>query len=381
MAAVRKLKSYLTQEGEVVFVDPDAGHLPLIRRFAPGFEIRSAPPLPGFQPNLVRTRRIMTGLTRETLAEADDELLWDLHTKGLAGRLPNAREGTATFLDLKVELARRELLDCWLCGHACGVNRFLKPGKCGLREKGYVAETFIHVAEEAPVTPAGSIKLFQCALNCDGCQVWEVIHIHEAVMAKHGRVLDESVWQTCSDFDRAATIEFVGGNPTESLYAILKVLTTMPPTLSGKPLVWNDHGYTMPVAYDLLHGIVDAYLPDFKGCDPCVERISKVTGYWGCMTSGIDRMLTQPARIIVRILLLPGHVACCHAPALRWLGQFKDRLWVSLLPFIPDYRALKDPQLNRRTSAVEMAEVKSLMHSLALRDVEEKPEEFWRTLA
>ncbi len=379
MESVRDLKCYVTQQGEVVFVDPDEGHLPLIRRFCPGFEIRSVAPPPGFRPNLVRTRAFRTGLTRETLTEEDDELLWDLHAKGLAGRLPNAGEGegTATLLDLKVELARRELLDCRLCGHQCGVNRFLKPGACGLRDQAYVAETFGHIGEEAVITPAASIKLFQCALNCDGCQVWEVIHVHEAVMAKHGRMLDETVWDNWSDLDRASTIEFVGGNPTESLYAVLRALTAMPPALAGKPLVWNDHGYTMPVALDLLHGVVDVYLPDFKGCDRCVDRISKAKGYWSCVTGGIQRMLGQPARIIVRLLIVPGHVGCCHAPALKWLSQYRERLWVSLLPFIPDYRALKDPELNRRTSAKEMAEVKALVCAVGLRDVDEKPEAFW----
>ena len=377
MSAVRKIKSYLTQEGEVVFVDPDETHIPLLRQFNPAFRVRSAPPPSDFCPNLQRTRAIRIGLSRQTLTEADDEALWGIHADGLAGRLRNALDGSVTLLDVKVELARREFLDCRLCGHRCGVNRFLTPGKCGLKEKAYVAETFVHVGEEVVITPAGTIKLYQCAMNCAGCHAWEVIHQREAIMAKTGQILDEAAWKTCENFDRAATIEIVGGNPTESLLPVLKAMVGMPPRLWKKPLVWNDHGYTMPISYDLLHGIVDIYLPDFKGCDACVEKISKVTGYWECVTTGIKRMLKQHARIIVRILVLPGHVGCCHAPTLLWLSQYRDRLWVSLLPFIPDYRALKDPELNRRTSVTEMAEVKALVREAGLRDVDEQAVGFW----
>ncbi len=119
------------------------------------------------------------------------------------------------------------------------------------------------------------------------------------------------------------------------------------------------------------------YLPDFKGTDRCMEQISRVKGYWDCVTKGIVRMINQKAKIIVRILVLPGHLECCHKPSLEWLAQYRHLLWVSLLEFTPDYRALKDPALNRRTGKDEMAEIKSLVQKVGLRDVDETPEKFW----
>ncbi|MBO3804350.1 MAG: hypothetical protein JTT11_10890, partial [Candidatus Brockarchaeota archaeon] len=268
MTQLRKIKSYLT-EGEVVFVDPGPEHLPLIHRFNPNFTIRSVPPLPGFIPNLTKTRAIRTGLPKEKLSEVDDEILWQIHADGLAGRLKGFQDSSATLLDVKIELAKRELLACCLCAHLCGVNRILKPGKCGLKERAYVLAPFVHIGEEAVITPAGTIKLFQCALHCAGCQSWEIIHQKEEVMARQGRLLDGTIWSLCHDFEQAATIEFVGGNPDENLLAILQALAEMPKSLWSKPIVWNNHGYTTEVVYNLLDGIVDVYLPDFKGCDPC----------------------------------------------------------------------------------------------------------------
>ncbi len=276
-----------------------------------------------------------------------------------------------------MELTRRVLLDCRLCGHKCGVNRFLKPGACGLRDRAYVAEVFTHVSEEVPVTPAGSVKLFQCALNCAGCQVWEVIHVSEAVMAKHSRILDETIWDECSDFDRAATIESVGGNPTESLFAILQALVGMSPALATKPIVWNCHPFETPIALTLLDGTVDSYIPDLKGCSACLQRFAGVAGYWERATTAIRAMLAQRARTIVPLLPLPGHRECCLRPAVEWLSGFRDRLWVSYIEYVPDHKALTDPTLNRRLTREEAHDARTLIRAAGLRDVVEDPEAFW----
>ncbi len=375
----RKIKVYLMPNGEAHFVDPGLEHLPLLQRLNPEFKIKMVWPPHDFVPNLAQTKGVSTGLTFGDLAHADDDLIWKLHGDGLGGKLSFEKTGSASLLDLKIELAKRELLDCRLCGQCCGINRFLNPGKCGLREAAYVAESFLHIGEEVVLTPTGTFKIFGCGLNCAGCQAFEIIHVKEEVMAKQGQLLDATVWTSCPDFKIAATIEFVGGNPSERLYPILKVLDDMPPNLSSKPLVWNDHSYTAPIVYEILNGVVDVYLPDFKGCDGCTERISKVKGYWEYATASIKNMLKQRARIIVRVLVLPGHFECCHKPSLEWLAQYRDRLWISVLQFIPDFRALKDPQLNRPTSKEEIEEVRKLMNALSLRDVDEQSEEFWKS--
>jgi putative pyruvate formate lyase activating enzyme len=359
------------------FLDPGLEHLELIQRLNPGFRLKMNWPPHDFVPNLARTRNLRTGLSRSTLTEMDSELVWEMHRQAVRGMVSTRDDHSASLLDIKVELARRELLDCGLCGHLCRVNRFLTPGKCGLKSNAFVVPPFLHIGEEPVITPAATLKLFQCALNCQGCQSWEIIHQKEAVLLKEALVLDQTIWSKCSDFWKAAAIEFVGGNPDESIYTILSALTALPPELTSKPIVWNTHGYGTPVVYELLNGVVDIYIPDFKGCDACVERISRVKGYWGYVTSGVEAMLRQKARVIVRVLVLPGHVACCHRPALEWLAQHRDRLWMSLMQFVPDYRALESTDLNRPTSEAEMTEVRSIMSRLKLRDVEQEPEKFW----
>ena len=376
--ALRIIKSLVTRDGLAYFVDPGPEHLELIRSLYPNFQMRMAWPPHDFVPNLQRTRTIPTGIALNTLPNIDDEILWERHRQAMHGQISTRRQDdSASPLHIKEELAKRKLLDCDLCAHLCHVNRFLKAGICGLKNQAFVVKPFLHIGEEAVIKPAATLKLFGCALDCQGCLSWEILHPKKAVLLKQALLLDETIWANCSDFWKAPVIEFVGGNPDESIYPIFSALTALPSHLSFKPIVWNTHGYGSPVVYELLDGVVDIYLPDFKGCDPCVEQISKVRGYWGYVTSGIEAMLRQNVRVIVRILVLPGHAACCHKPTLEWLAQHRDRLWMSLMQFVPDYRALGSTDLNRPASETEMAEVRRIMKALKLRDVEEEPEKFW----
>ncbi len=63
--------------------------------------------------------------------------------------------------------------------------------------------------------------------------------------------------------------------------------------------------------------------------------------------------------MIVRHLVLPGHVDCCTKPALRWLAGHTSEALVNIMDqYHPDYLVLRDPRtyaaIDRRPSADEM---------------------------
>lgn len=370
------MKGYKVGE-KIVLVDPSIRELPLIKKFNPDFNVRPAKIGPDFIPNRKRIREIRTGYSLEELAGLKDSELCDIHQAGLAGLL-QGQANSATLFDVKIELAKREYSRCFLCGHECGVNRLVRQGVCGLSEKAYVADVFVHVNEEEIITPSFSLKLMGCSLDCMGCQSWEIIHLKEQMMEEQAMLLDPDVWNACQDANLAKTVQFVGGNPDESLLACLQALQGLPEPLNQMPLVWNTHNYGSGKLYEILEGIVDVYLPDFKGCSECVEKISKVNNYWDYATHGIKAMVSQHAWIIVRILILPGHIPCCHKPTLKWLSQYKDKVWISLLQYIPDYKGLRDSQLGRPTSDEDMERAKELTASFGLRNTDDSPELFWQ---
>ncbi|MCX5909674.1 MAG: radical SAM protein [Deltaproteobacteria bacterium] len=337
-----KHKAYALKNGEIIFIDPNLEIFELIKIISPGFEIVSQPPLRGFIPNIRKISGPLIGKDS---------------------------------LHLKIELARRSLNRCDLCGWNCGVNRYGESGKCGLKEKAYCSVPFVHICEEPPINPAASIKMFGCGMKCVYCQAHE--HIEGWQASSEAMELNQKVWEMV-EWRKAISLEFVGGNPTESIPAILEFLSHAPEDFD-LAIVWNDNLYGSEKAYRLLDGLIDIYLPDFRyGNNECARKLSGVEKYWEISTAGLKRMMEQKTRIITRILILPGHFKCCHKRVLEWLSQFKDRIWISLLDqYIPEYRAVGQPELGRMATNEEVAEVEHLAKELGLRDDNKNPESCW----
>jgi len=90
---------------------------------------------------------------------------------------------------------------------------------------------------------------------------------------------------------------------------------------------------------------------------------------------GLNAM--RGSRIIVRILVLPRHVDCCHDPALEMLSECRDDCWVSILDqYIPKHQAYLDPGLSRRPTKEEISEVESLVDIYGLRNIAKGCDDF-----
>ena len=367
-----------------VAVDPDCCDVPFLQVLDPGFEVRQAP-LEGFRgPRLVSASATGTdvrqlaqhrrgGTTSRGLDGVEARALWRAHdalvarardARGLEGSLS---AGTVSLLDLKIELARRALRACRLCGHECRVDRLAgATGRCGLGADAVVAEAFVHVAEEPPINPALNLSLAGCGLRCQFCQQFLLLARRPA----GSRPLDRTLWAEL-DLAAARSLAFVGGNPDESLYAILRFLRAAPANF-GLPVVWNSHGFATELVYRLLDGVIDAYVPDFKYWDDrCAERWSAARGYRARATRGLQAMARQKVPVFVRVLILPGHETCCHRPVLEWLAaECRDRVRVNLMAqYHPEFRVKPGegpPGRRPHAGEVERLRARALALGLAL---------------
>lgn len=331
----RTLRIRIAEDGAVEIVDPDLECLDLMQILDPGFEVKlGASQISSLLPNI---RQMKVSLKAHELASAPSCLLWQVHRRFsscVSGPSPKGTPGEISVLDLKIELARRALQHCRLCHHRCGVNRLGgETGRCGLGANARVGEHFLHVAEEKDINPAYVLGLRGCALRCRYCQQHSLLG-----PTGPGQNLDSNLWQTL-DLSRAKSLEFVGGNPDESIYAALCFLRDAPEGFD-LPIVWNCHAYGEPVVCDLLQGVADVYVPDFKyGNDSCALKLSGVRGYLEAARRTIHRMILQRARIIVRILALPGHQTCCHLPTLLWLRRYRESISLHIMnQYAPDFR-------------------------------------------
>ena len=174
------------------------------------------------------------------------------------------------------------------------------------------------------------------------------------------------------------TLEFAGGNPTESLPWPLEALSAAPDDLN-LPIVWNSNLYASTKTIELLDGVVDVYLPDFRyGNDECAKRLSGVDNFWAAATETAEAMIKQNARVLSRILVLPNHFECCIKKVLEWLSQYKQKVLVSIMDqYIPEYKANAFKAINRRPNEKEISEVKRLANHYGLRDIENDYAGFW----
>lgn len=220
-------------------------------------------------------------------------------------------------LNILYALSLSELSHCRLCGWECGINRFSgEKGKCGLGNQAFASRRYIHIAEEPVINPAIVTNMAGCALRCKYCidsTVWDPGNFNPL----NPKRFWEEIQRLREGGTPINTLEFT--NPTESLPAIIGLLPQAPSDLNF-PVVMNCHLYGSKTFYDLAGQITDVWLPDLRyGNDKCAKALSGVDNYMKYAKLGLDAMVEQGGRVIVRILVLPGHVSCCHEPAMESL--------------------------------------------------------------
>lgn len=345
------LKTRVLEDGRIEIVDPDIETLPLLRSINPEFRIRRARLQNFSKPRLLSTKALSLPFKKDDMNRRSEEELWTIHDNAMNDGASAHAKGDVTLLDLKIELTKRALRECRLCGRGCGINRFSgERGCCGLGIDSKVGECFVHIAEEAPINPSINVNVRGCGLKCRFCQKHELLDPEGP-----GQPLDASLWNHLRS-KAARSISFIGGNSDESIYAILRFLTDVPSRF-GKPIVWNSNGYASRVVYKLLSGIVDAYIPDMKFYGKtCSRELAGCDNYFEMFTAGLDEMLKQNVQVFIRMLIIPGHMECCHIPLIDYLSRYADKVKLNILgQYYPDHKVTaKETLLSRRPSHSEM---------------------------
>ncbi len=313
----------------------------------------------------------------------ETEELWKLHDE-LAGVFDNEwrRQKTepdtslvmrqipqASLLDVKIELAERQLRRCLLCERKCGVDRLHNRGACFLDHKPHVASFFHHLGEEAPLVPSGTIFFSGCNFRCVYCQNWDISQYPEAGAETKPEAL--AAMQVRLREEGARNINWVGGEPTPNIPHILKSMLELAKRGVNVPQLWNSNMYLTPEGLNLILHVVDIWLPDFKyGSDKCALRYSIAPRYMEVVTRNLSTICRRGEDVIIRHLVLPGHVDCCTKPVLKWIAENCSRALVNVMEqYRPDYLVLKLEkyrEIRRRVSQREIDEAYNYADSLGL---------------
>lgn len=250
----------------------------------------------------------------------------------------------ASALEAKAQAARTMMSSCRLCERRCAVDRAGgETGWCGVGAAPRVASEFLHMGEEPELVPSHTIFFAGCTMRCVYCQNWDI-----AMDASVGGAVDAArlaAWIAERHAEGAANVNLVGGEPTPNLPAVLEALVAVE---GDTPIVWNSNMYMSEEAMDLLCGVVDVYLADFRyGNDECARRLSDAPRYFETVARNFI-VAFDTAEVMLRHLVLPGHIECCTEPIMRWVAERMPSAYFNLMfQYRPEYRAPEHPEIDR----------------------------------
>jgi len=209
---------------------------------------------------------------------------------------------------------------CTLCPRKCRVNRLEdEKGFCKSGKEIEVSSISPHFGEEQPLVGrggSGTVFLTNCNLGCIYCQNYDISHLGYGKEISVSRLADRMI-----DLQKLGchNINFV--TPTHFTPQIAEAIRTANKRGLMIPVVYNCGGYESLETIELLEGIVDIYMPDFKYSDNrTAEKYSEAPDYFETCCKAIIEMHRQVGDLeteggiahkglLIRHLVLPNGLA------------------------------------------------------------------------
>lgn len=256
--------------------------------------------------------------------------------------------------------------NCLLCPRKCGINRRTgQTGVCGVSSEIKVARAALHYWEEPCISGkrgSGAVFFSGCSLHCVFCQNREISDGKEGKVISKERLSD--IFMELAG-KGANNINLV--TPGQYIPDIVWAVNDAKSRGMKLPIIYNTSGYENVTELKLLEGIVDVYLPDFKYMDSTLSaRYSRAKDYPSVAKQALSEMVRQQPDVviddatgliqkgvIVRQLLLPGHVNDAKAVLKYLYDTYHDHVYISMMSqFTPI--ALEDyPEINRTVTKRE----------------------------
>lgn len=256
--------------------------------------------------------------------------------------------------------------NCLLCPRKCGINRRTgQTGVCGVSSEIKVARAALHYWEEPCISGkrgSGAVFFSGCSLHCVFCQNREISDGKAGKLISKERLSD--IFMELAG-KGANNINLV--TPGQYIPDIVWAVNDAKSRGMKLPIIYNTSGYENVTELKLLEGIVDVYLPDFKYMDSTLSAMySRAKDYPSVAKQALSEMVRQQPDVviddatgliqkgvIVRQLLLPGHVNDAKAVLKYLYDTYHDHVYISMMSqFTPI--ALKDyPEINRTVTRRE----------------------------
>lgn len=257
---------------------------------------------------------------------------------------------------------------CELCERRCRVARNKgQIGYCKMTDEIRISRAALHFWEEPPISGergSGTVFFAGCSLGCIYCQNREI-----SSGGCGTAVSCERLGEICLELQAqgAHNINFV--TPTHYAPSIVEAVRIGRANGLNVPIVYNTGTYDTESTIDMLKDTVDVWLPDLKYYrNKTALEYSNAQDLPELSRRAIDRMVTYAGApvidgegimrrgVIVRILLLPSHLAEAKLNLKYLYSRYGNNIYISLMSQYTPMPGMKPP-LNRRVGAAEYGEL------------------------
>lgn len=256
---------------------------------------------------------------------------------------------------------------CVMCARGCDVNRENgEIGYCRMTDKCVVARASLHMWEEPIISGnkgSGTIFFSGCSLGCVFCQ-------NKAISrGKKGKAVSvERLAEIMLELQNKGAHNINLVTPSHFAKTVKESLRIAKDSGLNIPIVYNTSSYDSVETLRALDGLVDIYLPDFKYYMPKTARAySFAEDYPNVAKAAISEMIRQRPNsiienglmrygVIVRILLLPSHVAEAKLILKYLYSEYGDSIYISLMNQYTPMGEVVSP-LNRKVTHSEYEEL------------------------
>jgi len=324
---------------------------------------------------------------------------WGLHSRS-RNKFPSAEETAANiasensaytpkYLKLAAsgELEKREqalwkkMESCSLCPRMCGTNRTAgRKGICSSDNTFKVASHGPHFGEERPlvgVSGSGTIFFSDCNLLCVFCQNWQIAHRGDGRPTTHAELASMMISlqnRGCHNINLVTPSHIVPHIITALRLAVDQGLNI--------PILYNSSGYETLEVMQILDGIVDVYLPDFKYQDSEIAaRFSQGAPDYAEYTAvAIKEMHRQVGTLsqadgvayrglLIRHLVLPENLAGTDKFVKWTVSELGADTHVNIMSqYTPQFQARNYPPLDRRLITGEFEQAMRWARAAGLRN-------------
>ena len=232
----------------------------------------------------------------------------------------------------KRSAAYAHLRNCNLCPRLCSVNRFEKTGACLIGADVVVNTVAPHFGEEPCLqghNGSGSVFFSGCNLRCVFCQNHDIAHQKNGLNISPEELAEWYV--KLQDVGKVHNINLV--TPEHVVPQVVLSILHAKQLGLRLPIVYNTSSFDSLASIELLDGLVDIYLPDFKVWKADTsKRLLKVENYADVAMESIKAMHDQVGDlcftsdgiakkgVLLRHLVMPGYEEEGKS-IVRWLAE------------------------------------------------------------